>query len=188
MKILMISGKAGSGKDTIAKAFKEEFEKHNKKVLIIHFGDPVKFFAKEFYNWDGNKDESGRNLLQYVGTSLVRATYPRYWGELIGKFINAVSYTNDYDVAIIADWRFENEYKAIKQCCELRNKIYTIRIDRFDDTGYPYVNPNMTKEQLKHISETELDNYTFEYVIRNDSFNKLINRTAPSMVEHFLDN
>ena len=47
---IIISGKAGSGKDTLASFMKEELEKHNKRVLVIHYGDAVKWVLKEFFN------------------------------------------------------------------------------------------------------------------------------------------
>ena len=34
MKVIMISGKSGSGKDTFATLLKDELETHNKKVLV----------------------------------------------------------------------------------------------------------------------------------------------------------
>ena len=68
MFIIGISGKAESGKSTFASILKKELEKRDKKVLLINYGDFVKFVAKQYYNWNGNKDEIGRALLQKVGT------------------------------------------------------------------------------------------------------------------------
>lgn len=42
------------------------------RVLVTHFGDLVKYVCEKFFDWDGVKDESGRSLLQYVGTNKVR--------------------------------------------------------------------------------------------------------------------
>ena len=39
MIAITISGKSGSGKDTFADILKEELEKLNKRVLVIHFAD-----------------------------------------------------------------------------------------------------------------------------------------------------
>ena len=41
----------------------------------------------------------------------------------------------------------------------------SVRINRGDFTG------GLTTEQREHISETALDNYTFDYVIENDAPN-----------------
>lgn len=157
MKIIMISGKAGYGKDTAAKFIKNELEQQNERVLIIHFGDIVKWFAREYYNWNGNKDTAGRELLQYIGTTMMRSYDEFYWGAIVSKFIAA---NNDFTYAIIPDWRFYSELEAIAM---YNNKYYTIRIER---PGYN--NPNMTLQQLQHVSETELDDYVFDCIVYND--------------------
>ena len=54
---IVISGKSGSGKDKIALFMKEELAKRGKKVLIIHFADAVKWFCRDFLDWNGKKDE-----------------------------------------------------------------------------------------------------------------------------------
>lgn len=156
----MISGKAGHGKDTVAQIMKEELENNGKKVLIIKFGDPVKWFAREYYNWDGEKGIEGRSLLQYIGTEMMRTYDKFYWGRFISEFIAA---NNDFDVALIPDWRFYSEETAIR---EDNKECYTLRIERPN-----FINPNMTEQQLKHISEIELDDYSFDYIICNDSPN-----------------
>ena len=56
-RTILISGKAGSGKDMTAQFMKEELEKHGKKVLIIKYGDAVKWVLRDYFNWDGKKDE-----------------------------------------------------------------------------------------------------------------------------------
>ncbi len=38
------------------------------KVLIAHYADLVKYVAKTFFEWNGEKDEYGRSLLQHIGT------------------------------------------------------------------------------------------------------------------------
>lgn len=173
MKVIMISGKAGHGKDTIAQLIKEELEKREYRVLVIKFGDPVKWFAREYYHWNGEKDFEGRALLQNIGTTIMRSYDKYYWGNIISEFIAA---NNDFDVALIPDWRFFSEEEAI----EKYNKNYfTIRVNRPN-----YINPNMSKEQLNHVSETELDNAAFNWIIEN---NGTIENLKES-VNYILDN
>lgn len=57
MKVVLISGKAESGKDTFAGLFKDRAEFDNRNVLIIKYGDILKFVAKEYCGWSGLKDE-----------------------------------------------------------------------------------------------------------------------------------
>jgi len=163
MKIIMISGKAGHGKDTAAKLMKKILEQKNKKVLIIHFADLVKHYAHDYYNWDGSKNIDGRALLQKIGTEMMRTYYPEYWAEIVGKFIKIAGISKDFDYCIIPDWRFKNEFSTIYELNTGINKIYRIRINREN-----YKNPNMTDKQLNHISETELDNTDFDWIIENN--------------------
>ena len=65
MSVIMISGKAESGKDFTASILKEELEKKGRKILIVHYADYLKFIAKEYFGWDGVKDEKGRNIFAY---------------------------------------------------------------------------------------------------------------------------
>ena len=64
MRVIAISGKGESGKDTIAKMLKQQLEEQNYKVMIIHFADVLKFVCRQYFNWNGEKDEHGRTLLQ----------------------------------------------------------------------------------------------------------------------------
>ena len=157
MKIILISGKAGHGKDTTAAIMKEELESRGEKVLVIHFGDPVKWFAREYYNYTGVKDTKERSLLQYIGTEMMRNYDPWYWGRMISEFIAA---NLDFTYALVPDWRFHSELEAIQS---YNSDCHTVRVVRPD-----FVNPNMTPEQLQHVSETELDNDDFEFVIYNN--------------------
>lgn len=171
MKVILISAKSQHGKDITASIMKEELEKRGEKVLTIHFGDPVKFFAEKFYNWNLEKDEKGRELLQYIGTSLMRSYDKYYWSDMIAKFIHAAGLNGDFTYALIPDWRFYSEEEAIKKLFPL---VYTLRINRYNKDGTLYKNPRMTEEQFTHISETELDKYSFDFIIRNsDTINKL---------------
>ena len=161
MKILMISGKSGSGKDTFANIMREKLS--NKKCITLHYADLVKYYLKQYYNWDGVKDEKGRTLLQQLGTNKVRAKFPNYWAETIAKFLAAIP--NDFDCAFIPDARFPNEIEVVKQ---YNPDALSIRIERYDEKGNNYINPAFTQEQLNHPSETSLDDYEdFDYIVSN---------------------
>lgn len=49
MKIVCISGKAQHGKDTTAKLLEEILEAQGNRVLIVHYGDLVKYVCKTFF-------------------------------------------------------------------------------------------------------------------------------------------
>lgn len=91
MRVVCISGKARHGKDTLATMMKRVLEDtYGKSVLIIRYADQLKFILREYFGWDGIKDERGRALLQYVGTDLARNADPNIWVEYVMKFIEVL--------------------------------------------------------------------------------------------------
>lgn len=149
MRIVGISGKAESGKTTFANILREELELNNKRVLLINYGDFVKFVAKQYYFWNGEKDEGGRALLQHIGTEQGRnKVSENIWVDMV---INTVEVAqNDYDVAIVADCRFPNEFDRWRERGYEMLKIKMWRITH---------ESKLTEEQKQHPSETALDNY-----------------------------
>lgn len=156
MKVICISGKAQHGKDTTAGYLKEFLEASGKKVLIAHYGDLVKYVCKTFFGWDGEKDEKGRTILQYVGTDVVRTKEPDYWVAFIGSILDL--FPDEWDYVLIPDCRFPNEVEAMKDFFDAVH----IRVLRQN-----FVSP-LTEEQQKHPSETALDNYPYDYLFFND--------------------
>ena len=107
MKIITFSGKAQHGKDTTAKYMKEFFESLGKKVVILHFADYLKYVCKEYFHWNGIKDEIGRTILQKVGTDLARKNYPDIWVNVVSNFI--LAFQTEFDYFLVPDCRFPNE-------------------------------------------------------------------------------
>ena len=162
--IIGISGKAGSGKDTAAKMLEvlyanpdisyEDFANKRYKnfadIQIVHFADSLKETAQVLFRiseWETNTQEGKkttinwigktvRELLQGIGQGLRGAIDFDLWVKIL--FAN----TEDWSNYIIADVRYPNEVKAIKE----RNGIL-LRIDR---KGAGAGN---------HSSETALDDY-----------------------------
>lgn len=157
MKVIAISGKAQAGKDTTANILKEILEANKYRVLIIHYADLLKFICKQFFGWDGNKDEYGRHLLQYIGTDVVRVRQPDFWVDTLISILKL--FPDEWDYVLIPDCRFPNE-------------IDQIRYPVFDTTHLRIVRPNydnhLTQEQKEHPSETALDNTEADYYIMND--------------------
>ena len=183
-KIILISGKAGHGKDLTATIMKEELESKNYSVIIIKFGDAVKWLAHEYLGYKGIKDTSDRQILQFLGTEVMRQYNPDYWAEIVGQFLAAMQQYNKWDYCIISDWRFPNEYQVLKKYI---TDIITIRISRYEK-NLPYINSALTSEQRNHSSECSLDNYFFSYVIQNDDTidalkNSILNKYMPLILQ-----
>ena len=177
---IILSGKSGSGKDMMAQFMKEELAKHGQKTLVIHFADAVKWFCRDFLDWDGKKDEVGRTLLQTVGTDIVRAKHPNFWTGIVVGLIQAFEPYEDFDLAIIPDARFPNEVNISLE--NLQNCV-SVRIERKNADGTPWINPVLTEDQRNHPSETSLDIFAFDYVVHNDEGLDMLRESAQSILK-----
>lgn len=157
VKVILISGKARSGKDQTAQYFKDILVKNGRKAIICHYADALKHFLKNSLGWDGNKDEKGRELLQRWGTDIIRKNNPDCWVNIIIELLKGLEKTDYY--VIIPDTRFKNEIEKIK---DNDFRSITVRVER------PNFNNGLTEEQKNHPSETDLDDYDFDYYIDND--------------------
>ena len=62
-KIILIHGKARSGKDTVAEMIRNNCKVRGLSSAINSNAHSVKEVAREVFSWDGVKDERGRRLL-----------------------------------------------------------------------------------------------------------------------------
>lgn len=172
MKVILISGKAGHGKDTFAVFLEDAMQADGKSTLRIHYADLLKFICKKFFGWDGEKDEKGRSLLQHIGTDVIRAGDPDYWVRFISGILHKFPY--EWDYVIVPDARFLNEISYIKS----RFDAVHVKIVRED-----YEN-GLTDAQKAHPSETELDNVRPDYTILNHTGDlDILEHTAYSFYE-----
>lgn len=155
-KIILISGKAGSGKDSTANILKQKLESKNNKVLITHMADLLKYIVKTYFNWNGEKDEIGRYMFQYIGTDVIRKQNPNYWVDFIIGILTM--FENEWDYVLIPDVRFINELERFAGF-----DTVNLRINRLNFISH------LTEKQQNHISETELDDYEFDYIINSES-------------------
>lgn len=178
-RIYLLHAHAQSGKDTCAAIMKEEYEKRGKRVIIIAFADYVKWCLDKYYDIKDYKTPEGRTIIQHFATDLVRKNDPTFWGRTVADLLRAIE--DDFDYAIIPDWRFENEFSSMRSRFSY-SIVVPVLITRPDNEK----TDNMTDEQRKHQSETELDNWKFfDYTIINE-FNKLEETRTQliKMIEH----
>ncbi len=160
-RIVLVSGKAGAGKDTFANILADELRKDNLAIYQIAFADLLKTIAVKYFGWDGVKDEKGRALLQRIGT-IVRKQNKDYWVEEVERMVRYVFTNADY--VIISDARYLNEVEYWKEHGYPRVAINIIR---------PDLQSALTEEQQAHASETELDNYQFNVTVINREISDL---------------
>lgn len=152
MKVILISGKAQHGKDTCALYLQDILSKHGKKVLVAHYGDLLKYICKQFFGWNGNKDETGRTLLQHVGTDVIRRSDADYWVNFVKGILEL--FPDIWDFVLIPDCRFPNEVDMIEG-----THLRVVR-EGFESP--------LTKEQQTHESEVALDDHPYDQLIVND--------------------
>jgi Domain of unknown function (DUF4406) len=161
VELIGLSGYARSGKDTVADSLvsnygytKMSFADPMKKALLtldpnIDFGEGRAYLSQAIkVGWDELKSNSSeiRPLLQKLGTEVGR----NMWGE--DFWVNAaINNIPDGSKIVFADVRFPNEADAIKS---LGGSVW--RVER------PGVGPANS-----HVSETALDEYSFNGTIDN---------------------
>lgn len=164
--VVTVSGKAGSGKDTFAEKLSSELIGAGRSVLIMHFADLLKYILKAYFSWDGKKDEHGRDLLQTVGTDIIRKADENFFARFVLEFLLILGVNWDY--VIIPDARFENEIQAMK--------------DRFNTTTIVLSRDSyctsMTNKALDHESEHGLDGYHFDITIHDEKLESLYNSAS----------
>lgn len=171
IRLIGISGKMQSGKDTVASIIKKlsyiDWE-------IVKFADTLKDITCLLLNcsredlessdfkssplddrWQNfhNEQLTPRKVMQLIGTDLFRnGLHPNTWVNTLSN-----KFTND-SFWIVTDVRFPNEAEFIKN-----NGGILIRIER------------ESIELSNHLSETALDDYEFDYIINNhDTFYDLL--------------
>lgn len=158
MKVITISGKAQHGKDTSAGIMAGLLEQKGYRVLIVHYGDLLKYICKTFFNWNGVKDVHGRSLLQHIGTDVIREQAPNYWVGFVADTL--AFFKNEWDFVLIPDARFPNEIDYLK---ERGFDVIHVRVVR---TGF--TSP-LSPEQQMHPSETALEHTTPDYTLHNNA-------------------
>lgn len=156
MKVILVSGKAQNGKDTVASMLRDKLTADNHRVLTTHYADLLKYICRNYFGWDGNKDEKGRQMLQYVGTDVIRKQNPTLWVDFVAMMLKY--FHENWDYVIIPDCRFPNE-------------VTTMVENGFDTIYLRVVRPGfkspLTEEQQKHPSETALDDTVPDFYIEN---------------------
>ena len=176
---IAISGKANSGKDTVAKFFNEAYREINNTVIcqtamFAAFADPIKeivrlmfprtkrkmLFGPSNYRLEtipgafkDGKPLTFRTILQDIGTQVGRGYIESVWLDALDFKLEKAN-KNNYKLFIVTDVRFRNEFDHLK------NQGYTmVRVKR------------NAQLNMSHSSEKEQDSIKdseFDFVISND--------------------
>lgn len=169
VKIIILSGKARSGKDKVADIITNYY--NDLKVKKLSFAFYLKQYVKSISNWNGEESTKPRELLQNIGIDLIKNKINNKL--LINRVIEDIEvYSYFYDVIIITDARLIDEVEDIKN----KYNVITIRINSSIDN-------NLSDIEKNHITEINLDNYKFDYVIENHYDSKLDEKVKKIMEE-----
>ena len=153
-KIFILSGKAKSGKNYVADIISDYY----KNSVQISYAYYLKQYVKKISDWDGKEETKPRDLLQSLGIDLIKKIDKELLIRRVMEDIKVYSYF--FDVIIVTDARLKEEIDIPKKIF----KCITIRINGRDN--------DLTINQKNHITETNLDDYKFDYVIDNVELKK----------------
>ena len=172
MKIFVIAGKARHGKDTVAGIIKEIYK--DKKVINLSYGSYIKEYAKKISDWDGSEETKPRELLQNLGTEVIRKNIDEdFFIKRLCDDIRVYSYY--FDIITISDARFPKEIDTPKS---LFKNVYSIKVVR-DGFSSP-----LSDKQQAHSTETALDNYdNYDFVIENNGTIEELNEKVKQIIE-----
>jgi len=164
-KIFIIGGKARHGKDTISEYLKNIYEKNGKKVLVTQLSKYIKYYAREITGWDLSEESKPRELLQQLGTGLIREKLNMH-DLFVKRIIDDIKiFSYFYDIIIISDGRLKYEFKSLK---EIYPELISIIIHR------PNFDNGLTIEQKNHPTEKDLEDFNdYTYKIINTTFDEL---------------
>lgn len=120
-KIIAFAGPAGAGKDTAVDFLKCSYE-NRMKIDCFSFAGPLKEGVRKMWDFSdeqlyGDQKEvvdprwnvTPREILQWMGTDVVRSKQPDHWLKLMETKIK----NSTADLILISDVRFENERDLI---------------------------------------------------------------------------
>lgn len=161
-KVVGVCGIIGTGKDTVARFFREE-----KKYTVMSLADPMKVVIQDLFEissdilWGPSQKRTGevRRMLQLFGTDFARSFDADVWVKKLLHRTSSWMYTGmdtyhlqEPDEAgtrrniIVPDVRFPNEAEALV-------KVHNAKIIKLERTMLP----NADDEARQHLSETAQD-------------------------------
>lgn len=160
MKVVLISGKQGSGKSTLQSALAATcYLRRNLKFEKINFADVIYKIHDQAlsvlaaHGIDRGIKKDGK-LLQLLGTEWGRTTLgENVWVQCLQNRCKQLAEAGNTDLVVIADARFENEFDGFEDALRIRlvcaEEIRKERAEGWRDT-------------TSHPSETSLDQYEAE--------------------------
>lgn len=169
--IVGVSGKAGSGKDTLVAYMRGVLEESGINSVQVAFAKGVKDFGVKYFGEicdPVKKDPVSRSVLQGIGQMMRQEVGSEFWVQQAQKAATkAYGKHKDEDfVVFITDVRYKNEANSLMSNTAFNTKEYpeTRYLVRLEGRT------TLEGEAAEHPSEIDLDDYTkFNYIYSNRS-------------------
>lgn len=165
MKIFLLAGKAGCGKDLAGTYMKRKFDNKKESACILHITTPLYEYAKNYFSWNGDMRNKPREFLQEMGIEVIRNKLNKKT-FLVDRLCEDIDILKHYfSVFIITDGRLIDEFNILKERFKDIKIIY-IKRDNY--------NNQLTEKERNHITETEVEKYDkYDYIIENTTKDNL---------------
>ena len=149
MKIIIINGVAGSGKDLFVKFFKKNYKY---KCLNLSTIDDVKEISEKYLGWDGIKTDKSRKLL---------SDFKKLWNDFNnGPFDSVINKIKNFEDILRSEnnifFIHSREPEEIQKFVDyFKEKCITLLIKR-------------NVEVPNNYSDKNVENFNYDYIIYND--------------------
>lgn len=168
-KLILLHGKARSGKGEIAKRLCEKYG-----YVEVGFADYLKELAVEVFGWDSdeiwvNRTPESRKFMQLLGNEIGRAKNPNFWIKKLEERLKGKYKSKN---VVVSDLRYENEL-----------------IWGRNNSGQLWVVKRPGAEKMieanpEHISEHDLDTWTdWDTIFINDGAIEDLYRKVDEIIE-----
>lgn len=162
--VFLISGKSNSGKGEVSCRLEELFKADNSNVIRCSLSTYIRDILQNDFYWDGHSDMINARKFMAETYRLGSIIYPyhmarRVWERDIVPYLKP----GIENYIIVESFREIQNYDYFKMLLDdsAISKIITCRVTRPEFTA-------VDEELSEHISETDLDNFNFDYHVIND--------------------
>ena len=116
-------------------------------------------------DWDGSEESKPRDLLQELGTDVIRNKLNKAEMFIERQLDDIEIYSYFYDAIIVPDIRLPREIESVR---EKFDNVVVIKVNRIN------FETSLDNKQQAHITEVAMDNYNdVDYVVTNDTLEGL---------------
>lgn len=154
-RVFLICGQGGSGKDTFANYLAHFLYKLDEPYIIRPNAYGVKSIAYESFDWNGEKDAKGRQLLIDI-TNIGYNLDEHFWEKKTCSYLETLPHSNAN--LIIPDWRYEQSEKYFRQYFS-GAEVITIRINKdIDSSNKTHEHDSSEKDYLNFKCDFDINN------------------------------